>query len=170
MTTTTLRRRGDPKIFKSADGRWTCFIELPPGADGARRRRKISAATKVDAIERRKEAEKEPDDGTPDRISIGAAVEEWLAGRADVVSDRTLVNYTHMVKAHVRGTAVAKKKLKDLTARDVEALLRAKKDSGLSPRTTNLIRTILRASIEQANQRGIVTRNVVKQTHSFREP
>jgi len=71
------RRRGDPKVFQSEkDGRWYCFLELPPGADGKRRRRKISATTKADAIARRKDAEREIEDGSPERITVGAAVDE----------------------------------------------------------------------------------------------
>ena len=44
MATTMSRAgQGDAKVFKAADGRWYAFVELPPGPDGGRRRKKISA-------------------------------------------------------------------------------------------------------------------------------
>jgi hypothetical protein len=32
---------GDAKVFQAADGRWYAFVELEPGFDGKRRRKKI---------------------------------------------------------------------------------------------------------------------------------
>lgn len=87
-------------MFRAIDGRWQCFLELPPHHDGKRRRRKISANTKAAAIQRRKAAERELEDGTPDRITVGVAVEEWLSGREGVVQRDTIDNYRNVTKRH----------------------------------------------------------------------
>jgi integrase len=158
---------GDAKVFKAADGRWYAFVELPPGPDGKRRRKKISAKTRGQVVAKRNAAKGALTEGRPlpnDRVTVAEAVERWLASRRKV-APATLTNYRTMAANHIVPTAVGRKRLTALTDDDVNALLDLKAKT-LSPRSVKLIRTILSASINLAQLRGDVPRNVVRETEA----
>jgi integrase len=156
---------GDAKVFKAADGRWYTFVELPPGPDGKRRRKKISGKTQGQVIAKRDATRGARSAGKPvpnDRVTVAQAVDRWLASRRRV-SAATLANYKTMAKNHITGSALGRKRLTALTDDDVNAHLDFKAKT-LSPRSVKLIRTILSASINLAQLRGDVPRNVVRET------
>jgi integrase len=156
---------GDAKVFKAADGRWYTFVELPPGPDGKRRRKKISGKTQGQVIAKRDTTRGARSAGKPvpnDRVTVTQAVDRWLASRRRV-SEATLANYKTMAKNHITGSALGRKRLTALTDDDVNAHLDFKAKT-LSPRSVKLIRTILSASINLAQLRGDVPRNVVRET------
>jgi integrase len=146
---------------------YTTFIELPPGPDGKRRRKKISAKTQGQVTTKRNAARGALSAGRAlpnDRITVAQAVERWLGSRRKVTAS-TLKNYKTMAKNHIIPTAVGRKQLNVLTDDNVNALLDHKAET-LSPRSVKLIRTILSASINLAQLRGDVPRNVVRETEA----
>jgi integrase len=168
---------GDAKIFKLADGRWCAFVELEPGADGRRRRKKITGKTQRAVIVKRNETRAnlakgiEPGD---DRTSVAQLVELWLKHRKGKVTDRTLANYKTVATKHIIGTKekplpIGRKAAAKLTAVDVENLLLAKAEERYSPRTVKLIRTILGAALGWAVQRRMLPYNVVTWTDGPRQ-
>ena len=168
MATNRRNGAGDAKVFKSeADGRWYTFIELPIGPDGKRRRKKISAKTRNAVVTKRNATRVALSEGKSlpdDRDTVAQAVERWLASRRRI-TDATLKNYRTIANRHIIPTAVGRKRLTTLTDDDVNALLDHKAET-LSPRSVKLIRTILSASINLAQLRGDVPRNVVKETEA----
>jgi integrase len=176
---TTARRagQGDSKVFKLADERWCAFVELPPGPDGKRHRKKITAKTRGQVLVKRNQVRSDLAKGvTPgdDRITVAQLVELWLKHRKGQVAPATLANYRSVAEVHVIGndehppSAVGRKQVSKLTALDVSNLLLAKGETH-SPRTVKLVRTILGAAIGWAEQQGLVPRNVVKYTEGPRQ-
>jgi len=102
--------------------------------------------------------------GTPsdDRVTVAQTVERWLNSRKKVAAS-TVSNYRTVAMKHIIPSAVGRKRLNTLKAEDVEALLNSKAEV-LSPRSVKLIRTIIGAAISQAEERGEVSRNVVRFT------
>ena len=166
MATRTARSaQGDARVFKAADGRWYAFVELPPGPDGKRRRKKVSGRAHGEVVLKRNAVRSALLNGgqtTDDRITVAQAVERWLDSRKKVAPS-TMDNYKVMAKNHIIPTAVGRKRLTALKAADVEALLDLKAET-LSARSVKLIRTIIGAAISQAEERGEVPRNVVRFT------
>lgn len=165
MATTAKAAQGDAKVFRAADGRWYAFVELPPGPDGKRRRKKVSGKARGEVVLKRDTVRSQLALGqspADDRLTVAQAVERWLDSRKKV-APATLANYRTMASGHIIPTAVGRKPLSVLKAEDVEALLDSKAET-LSPRSVKLIRTILGAAVGQAEQRGEVARNVVRFT------
>lgn len=59
---------------------------------------------------------------------------------------------------HLR-PGLGRRRLKELSVRDVQLLLNAKHSSGSSPRTVERIRAVLRQALGQAVRQGLITRN-----------
>jgi len=170
MSEAIRRANGDAKITRDPDdGRWYVFLELPPGPNGERRRKRIWGKTRKAVVDKRKEVEAElarGGTGGHERITVAQVVELYLDHRKGKVADETLANYRHIAK-HVTQSTLGKKPVAKLTPLDVERLILAKQQTH-SARTVKLIRTIIGAALSWAEQRGIVARNVVRYTEGPR--
>lgn len=161
--------RGEAKPFKLNTGRWQLWLELPAGSSGERRRKAVRARTRALVVREANRARADLDLGVEPadrRVTVSALVATWLESREGKVSTTTLDLHRSIARTHIDGSVVGRKAVAALTVRDVNALLRSKRDAGLSPRTCKAIRDVLRASIDWAVQQGIAQRNVVK----FTEP
>jgi integrase len=77
------------------------------------------------------------------------------------VAHRTYHNYLSQIRNHI-APRIGKKKLKALKLEDAEGLYRFMVVSGLSPATVRYVHAILRRSLGQAVNRGLVPRNVAE--------
>ncbi len=92
----------------------------------------------------------------------------WLSDSVrDKVKQRTFENYEYMVRVHLV-PALGHVKLRSLTPARVQALYRAKLDSGLSPRTVQLIHTVLHKALKQAVKWELVAKNVTEAVNAPR--
>ncbi len=112
-------------IYKRANGLWVATIEL--GYEGGKRKRKfITSTTKAALLEKLEAARKQERDGVqdPDRLTVGAVVEEWLNGleASKSVKISTLANYRLVAERYVI-PFVGSKRLADLKVGDVEKML-----------------------------------------------
>jgi integrase len=134
------------------------------GYDGRGKRitRKASARTKTEAKDKLKEMLRDYDDGlalASGGYTVADAVNDWLAyglnGRAPgtVTKNRIYAN-THVIPA------LGARKLRDLSAEDIDKWLAAEAKH-LSTDALRQIRSILRRSVERAQARDKVKRNVV---------
>jgi integrase len=165
------RANGDAKVSQGRDGRWFVFVELPPGPNG-RRRKLISGKSRGVVVKKRNEVLAElakGGTGGHQRDTVAQVVENYLTHREGAIADSTLSNYRIIAARHIIGTkdhptTIGKKAVAKLTVDDVDALI-LEKQKTLSPRTVKLIRTILGAALNRAEQRKIpgVT-NVVRWT------
>jgi hypothetical protein len=72
------------------------------------------------------------------------------------VRPKTLASYEQLTVNHIV-PAIGKSELSKLTAQDVQALLNALMQKGLSPRTVQYVRAVLRLALNQAVVRSMAS-------------
>ena len=158
------RANGEGGIYRRAsDGRWVGALTL---ADQGRRRRHVvygklrrEVAAKLEEARQRLAADEPVKDA---RATVAAFVEDWITQGA--ASIRAEADHARELRDHCpdpsRPAPFGALTLDRLRPSDIEALLVAKRDAGLSDSTVRLIYTVCRAVLDIAVRDGIVRRNV----------
>jgi hypothetical protein len=149
-------------VYQRADGRWVASLEVGMNRDGRRRRPRAVRRTKREALAALDELRRQVDQGvTPERTqSVGDFLEWWLATVVpDTVKPSTLDGYERIVKLYIT-PHVGPVKLAKLSPQHVKSMLRALEDDGLSTRTRQYARAVLRRALRWAEKHGLVVRNV----------
>lgn len=163
------KRRGhnEGSIKQRADGLWEARISLPAG-----KRRSYYGKTRREAQDKLRAALRDLDIGldlSAGRQTVGQFLDRWLD---DVVrpnrAAKTAATYADIVRLHLV-PGIGHHPLAKLTPQHVAALLKAKTDVGLSPRTVHHLRAVLRAALNQAMRWGLVSRNVAALVESPRQ-
>ena len=157
------RGHGEGAIFYRADRkRWVASVDLG-WEGGKRKRRDLYGKTRREVAEKLARALQAQQDGRelpPERTTIGPFLDDWLK---TIVKPRlrplTYLSYESLVRLHVK-PALEKKRLVRLAPADVQKLLNAKREAGLSAKTVRAIRAVLRVALNQALRWGLVARNV----------
>jgi integrase len=165
------RGHGEGSVFQRADGRWVGVADL--GVVGGRRRRKyVYGERQADVIAELRNVREQLAKGLPapdDQLTVNHLLDQWYA---DVlrhqVAPSAYENYTLIADKHVR-PALGRKRVAKLTPADVDALMSAKLDEGLSVSTVRRIRAVLAQALGQAERWGLVARNVASVTRGPRE-
>ena len=93
-------------------------------------------------------------------LTVGTFVERWLEDSVrGSVRQSTYQRDESLCRVHI-ATALGKKKLKTLSAADVQRFYRAKLDSGLSSATVHKLHVLLHKALKQAERWGLIARNV----------
>lgn len=155
------RANGEGSIYQRGDGVWVGAMTFGWG-DGTRQRKTVyghtqrEARTKLDAIRRAAQENRRP---APERLTVGQFLDRWMAESvAPHVRPKTLATYQGIVRLHIRPT-LGQVRLNQLAPLDVQGILAARRASGLSPRTTAMIREVLRNALNQAVRLGLIARN-----------
>jgi integrase len=155
----TRRDPGDGSIFQRGDGRWVARLKLPDGHF-----RYLYGENKAAVKTRLAEVIRAVDEGRPApdaRLTLGAYLEQWLAGLPDrSQKPSTVAFYKRYVRFHVLTNELARKPLARLEAADLRQLFAEKHASGLSPTTVHHLRAVLRYALNKAVEDGKVARNV----------
>jgi len=157
----TRRSRGEGGLYwNEARQRWMATVDLGFTPAGKRRRAYISAKTKTDKAKllalRRDQA-----DGLPVEqrgYTVREAVQSWLRYGLVGREPSTVENRRIMAEKHVI-PALGARKLVELTAEEVDGWLAAKART-LSTVSVVRLLSILRSSIQRAQARELVRRNV----------
>lgn len=155
------RAPGEGSLYKRADGRWCaqCRVESPTGGQ---KTRYLYAKTKGEASEKLRAALAERDSGfvfDDGKLTVGEYLEKWLDTVRDTVKDRTWERHESVVRLHLV-PELGGVRLSRLTPMEVQTLYRERLDSGLSPRTVQIIHTTLHKALKQAVRWRLVPRNV----------
>ena len=160
------RGNGEGSIYqRSSDGRWLGVVTI--GQDGTGRvvRKTVSAKTRAEVVRKLKTLQRQLDDGLPapdTKMTVAQLLTQW---HDDVlrhqVAPSAALSYWTVAKHHIVPT-LGSKKLVNLTSADIDRLLSAKLDSGLSISTVCRIRSVLGQAIDQGIRWGSVNRNVVR--------
>ncbi|CAA9560368.1 MAG: hypothetical protein AVDCRST_MAG73-3629, partial [uncultured Thermomicrobiales bacterium] len=162
----TAKRRGhnEGNIKQRTDGLWEARVSLPGG-----KRKSLYGKTRKDVQDKLRAALRDLDAGLDlgtARQTVGQFLDTWLA---DVVkptlAPKTYESYAVMCRVHIK-PGLGHHQLSRLTPQHVAALLKAKQDAGLSPRTVQYIRAVLRIALNRALKWQLVPRNVVTLTDS----
>jgi integrase len=157
------RRRGDGSIYFDEKRKlWVAAVSMGTGPNGRRVRRRLYAPDATTARRRlraaiAKQARKELVAGRSPTVRL--FLEQWIL---NAVKPRlrysTLRFYVLLLGQHVI-PALGSIRLEDLRADQVEAMLAAERERGLSARTVHHIRAVLRAALNHARRQRLVTFN-----------
>ncbi|MFI8871353.1 MULTISPECIES: site-specific integrase [unclassified Streptomyces] len=161
---TKRRSRGDGGLhWDEKRQRWIATANLGFDASGKRVVRRGSGKTKTEAKNKLKEVLRDYEDGlaiAPTNYTVADAVSDWLAYGLAGRDQRTVENCTSLSQKHVI-PALGARKLRDLSAEDVDRWLAAK-SKVLSTRTLQAVHSCLNRSVKRAMARDKVKRNVVE--------
>jgi integrase len=157
------RARGEGSILQRGDGRWVARVTLPDG-----KRREFYGKTQAEVRSKLIAARADVQAGLPlpnARLTLGAWLKEWLdtVARSSVRAS-TFRTYEGYVKNRVQSHQAARLPLGRLTPSDLDRLFADLRAAGLSPRTIEQIRAIIRRALNVAMKRGLVARNVATLT------
>jgi len=127
------------------------------------KRKALYAKTRKEASEKLTEALAQAQKGiiaNTGAMTDGAFIERWLEDTVrGSVRQSTYQRDESLCRVHIV-KALGKKKLKTLSAADVQRFYRAKLDSGLSSATVHKLHVLLHKALKQAQRWGLVPRNV----------
>lgn len=159
------RGKGEGAAFHDCKaGRWEAAFEGDRDpVTGRRQRIKVRARTKGEALAKLDQKRREFASGaTPGAgaVTVADFLDDWLKkvvpGRVE--SDNTIANYTAVVDKHLK-PALGSVRVDRLTPEQVDRMLAAKADAGLSRSYISRMRTVLADALRHAERRGLVTRN-----------
>src|ERR687898_510742 len=155
------RGNGEGSITRRKDGLYMAryTVETATGA----KRKALYAKTRKEASEKLTEALAQARKGiTADAsaMSVGAFMERWIEDSVrGSVRQSTYQRDESLCRVHIV-TALGKKKLKTLSAADVQRFYRDKLDAGLSSATVYKLHVVLHKALKQAVRWGLTPRNV----------
>lgn len=97
----------------------------------------------------------------PSNLALGDYLTSWLDGRIDI-SPRTLVSYRGVMK-RVQDS-IGHLKLERLTRAAIQGVFKEMTEAGLSRRTIELTRTVLKSALEDAVRENLILRNPADHT------
>lgn len=154
------KRRGhhEGTIKQRSDGRWEAQVSLAAG-----KRKSFHGRTRAEARAKVRTALKDMDAGVDLATSRQTVVQYMARWLEDVARPNlrpsTLKSYESYVRLHIVPDQ-GHHRLTALAPQHLQAFLNAKLAAGLSPRTVQYIRAILRLALGQALRWGLVGRNV----------
>jgi hypothetical protein len=163
---TKRRSRGDGGLhWSDARKRWIGSVTTGYDARGKRIVKQVSAKTKTDAKDKMREILRDLEDGLAIAASgytVGDAVAAWLTYGLNGRDEETVKNYRYLAEGHII-PKLGKRKLRDLSAEDVEKWLRSLAEA-VSTRTLRLLHSLLNRAVKHAQARDKATATS-SQTH-----
>ncbi len=155
------RGQGEGTIRKRKDGRWEAMYtrHLP---NGESKRESLYAKTQKEAREKLTAMQALLDQGEQpitDRQTVADYLMRWLEDAArPKVKPKTLASYKQVTRLYLI-PHLGRHQLAKLQPPQVQAMLNAMLAQGLSPRTAQYARAVLRKALNQALKWGLVTKN-----------
>lgn len=158
------RGHGEGGVYQRADGMWVGQLDLGYDQNGKRLRKRVYAKRKASVLDKLTKARADHAAGVlterDDRITVGKYLDDWLDHVAvERVRPKTLYDYRFNASRYIE-PYLGRKKLARLSVSDVDRWLADLAAQGLSPRTRQYARSVLRNALKTAETRGLVARNV----------
>ena len=159
------RGQGEGALYYSeSKRRWIAVLDLGRGPDGVRRRIKLHGVTRAEARRRLEEAQKAAAAGLhadDQRTTVAEFCAYWLKHGvpASAQSPNTFASIEWAVNSHIV-PRIGHRRLRDLTADDVDKLMRDMATAGYSKHTMVRVHGELARILRFAERRGKVMRNV----------
>ncbi len=171
---TAARHPGIRKVTtKGGETRYRLIIDMGRKPDGSRDQRCETFTRLGDAKARQGKIIADRKAGTlvkPTKVTLAKAIDDWLAGRLNLrpAARRSYIDGLGLVRdrlGHVQVQNLTKAHLADLVTelRDSGRRVGNVQRTGLSPRSINLMLTLLGAVLDSAAQDGLVASNVARQ-------
>ncbi|MEX0781286.1 MAG: site-specific integrase [Dehalococcoidia bacterium] len=130
---------------------------------GYGQRRSVYGHTKAETLKKMRDEIRRAEDGMPSpdgRTTVATFLREWLDGPAKArLKASSFRTYFANVEQHII-PEIGSHRLTKLRPEHVDVLLARKQAAGLSPRSIQYMRAILRSALAWAEKRGRVARNV----------
>jgi integrase len=156
----TIRANLEGSIYqRKSDGYYVAAISLPNG-----KRKYFYGKTEADALEKKRQAERQQDDGAnlaSEDPTLKRFMETWLDVVQQSLRPKTYESYLSLSRNHII-PELGKTKLSKLTAQEVQVFINSRTRKGLSPRSVQYIRAVLRMALSQAQKWGMLQKNVAK--------
>ena len=167
------RTKGSPRrgsLREVRQGVWEIRWEEkhdPESGKRVRRRRRVEGnRTKADRVLTAELKRVDADEPAERRdLTLGQWLDDWLRIWCHGVSERTRHSYRGAIRSYVP-EGLRRRRLAALSPSELQRLLNDMSDRGLSPRTVQMTRTVLRAAVGRAVKLGYVRRNVVALTEA----
>ena len=147
---------------------WCTAVDLGY-VNGKRKRKYIYGKTRKEVAEKLKGVLRDQQQGLPiatERQTLAQFLDRWLDERVRTKNrPMTHESYSRTVRLHI-APELGRIPLAKLTPQDVQSFLLRKEAEGLSPRSVQYIRSILRAALAQALKWSLVSRNAASLTDS----
>lgn len=155
---------------RESDGRWVGCINLGY-KDGKRNRKYFYGQTRREVAEKMKVGLRDQQRGLPvkvERKTVSQFLDRWLEDSVRPrVRPSTLISYSMHVNRYMK-PAFGNLQLAQLSPQDIQTLQNGMLKSGLSPRSVQYMRSVLRSALNQAVKWDLVVRNVATLTESPR--
>lgn len=163
----TKRAHGEGSIYRRGDGRWCASLRYEDPITGEKARASFYGKTKTDVRKQLKAAQERLDAGAPAKdasATIGVWLAEWreTALAASSRADSTKATYVHLCKKHLEAPPFGAIALGRLRPSDIDRLILALRDKGLSDSTVRQTYTILRQALGDAKRDGLIARNAAE--------
>ena len=156
------RGQNEGSIYQRKDGLWVAAVNLG-WKDGKRDRRYLYAKTRTEVAQKLTEALARQSRSLPvevERQTVAQFLNSWIEDEVRPTREpKTYESYESTVRLHIVPD-LGRHQLAKLAPQHVRALLRRKEEAGLSPRTVQYTRTVLRIALHQAMRWDLVSRNV----------
>lgn len=155
---TTRRGHHEGTIRQRPDGIWEARMSLPHG-----RRKSLYAKTRREVQDKLRSARRDAENGldlSARSQTVGQFLARWLEDTAKpTLRPKTHHSYAQLIRLHIV-PAIGAVPLDTLTPQHVQRMMREMTARGLSPRTVQYTRAILRRALGYAVRWSLVTRNV----------
>lgn len=162
------RGSGEGSIYRRADGKWAGAVSL-----GARRRKVVYGATRVEVAEKLKPLLREQQRGirlhSSDRLTVGEYLGEWIAGMRANVRASTHIRYEQLVRIHLI-PCIGGIPLSKLAPSDLSQMYARMVEDGAAPRSAGHAHRVLGRALRDAEVAGLVARNVARLARPPRVP
>ena len=132
--------------------------------DGEIRRRYVRGKDKKEVAGRLAKAIADRDSGLvydSGRTTVGEYLDGWLDAIRGSLRERTWRRHEEIARIHVK-PSLGKTRLDGLNALQIQSLYRKKLDSGLSPRTVQMVHLTLHKALKQAVRWALIPRNIAE--------
>ncbi|CCF85810.1 tyrosine-type recombinase/integrase [Nitrolancea hollandica] len=158
----TKRGQNEGSIHKRTDGRWCGVVNLG-WEDGKRKRKYLYGDTRREVAEKLNAVLRDQQQGLPatdGRQTVDQFLTRWLEESAKPrLRPRTFESYRMIVTRHLI-PGLGRIPLSKLGPQDVQHYMNRKRGAGLSARTVQYHRAVLRRALNQALRWGLIPRNV----------
>lgn len=156
------RAAGEGSITQRKNGTWAAAINVGTDANGKRVRKWVYGETQKQVVDELTKLRLQKQGGTltpTSKLTVAEFLQQWLDTSASLrVRRTTLANYQQNVENHIN-PVVGTIKLDKLTPVNVLSIYTAMAKAGKSPRTQQLIHTILRRALSVAVKWRLIISN-----------
>lgn len=155
------RGRGEGTIYRRADGRWEAKVDLG-FINGRRVRKSVYGRTRREVQEKLTALLANVQRGLPvldERTTVGEFLTQWLTAIRTRLRPKTYRSYEQIVRLHLI-PVIGTLPLVKLQPQHVQQLVSSRLQRGLSARTADYCRIVLRVALNDAVKWGIIARNV----------